>query len=103
MKVTKFLAIALIGFACLFVSGRVFAQDVNVDYDHSYDYSKLKTFFIKIGTTWGNPLGEHRVIEIFTAALKKKGWTPTDDEASADAEVVLHGATQEKKDLNTFY
>ena len=33
-----------------------FAQDVSVDYDKSADFSK--TFTVKMGTAWGNPLGE---------------------------------------------
>ena len=35
--------------------------------------------------------------------LVEKGWTATTDDAKADAIVVLHGATEKQKSLNTFY
>jgi hypothetical protein len=79
-----------------------FAQDVSVDYDKSADFSKIKTFALKMGTAWGNPLGEKRVANEIEEALTAKGWSKA-DESKADAIVVLHGATQVKKDLNTFY
>jgi hypothetical protein len=80
----------------------VVAQDVKTDFDHSFNFSQLHTFAVKIGTSWGNPLSENRVKETVTAALTQKGWTQA-DEASANALVVIHGATQNKTSLNTFY
>ena len=79
-----------------------FAQDVSVDFDKSADFSKVKTFTVKMGTAWGNPLGEKRVANEIEEALTAKGWKKA-AESAADAVVVLHGATQVKKDLNTFY
>jgi hypothetical protein len=79
-----------------------FAQDVKVDFDKDANFGAIKTFSLKVGTAWGNPLSEKRVAAEFEQALTGKGWTKT-DEAKADAIVVLHGATQVKKDLNTFY
>jgi hypothetical protein len=87
----------------LFLASAVFAQDVKIDYDPAFDFKPLKTFSSKIGTSWGNPLSEKRVMAEVDAALMKKGWVKSADEASADAVVVVHGATQDKKDLNTFY
>jgi len=98
-KRLAFVALAL----ALGLAARLSAQDVKVDWDKDADFGKIKTFSIKIGTTWGNPLAEKRVLAEFEQALSGKGWTKTDDEASADAIVVLHGATQTKRDLNTFY
>lgn len=86
----------------LLLAGSVFAQDVKVDFDQTYDFSTLKTFAIKIGTAWGNPLGEKRVLEQIQSALTKKGWTVA-DEADANATVLLHGATDKQQSLNTFY
>jgi len=80
-----------------------FAQDVKTDYDKDANFAAVKTFAIKIGTGWNNPISEKRVLAEFTDELTQKGWTKAADEASADAIVVLHGATQVKKDLNTFY
>jgi uncharacterized protein DUF4136 len=79
-----------------------FAQDVKVDFDKDANFGALKTFSLKVGTSWGNPLSEKRVVAEIEQALTAKGWTKA-DETKADAIVVLHGATQVKKDLNTFY
>lgn len=79
------------------------AQDVKTDYDHSFDFSQVHTFAVKIGTSWGNPLSENRAKTTVASELVKRGWTQASDEASADALVVIHGATQDKQSLNTFY
>ena len=91
----------LAGAALAFASG-AWAQDVKVDYDKAANFGAIKTFSIKLGTTWGNEIQQKRVLDEFTQALQEKGWTlaPT---GQADAEVVVHGASQVKKDLNTFY
>lgn len=103
MKKIRMMTGVFFGAALLFLCGSIFAQDVKVDFDDKFDFSTLKTFSIKLGTSWGNPLSEKRVLDEFEAALTKKGWTKAEDEAGADAVVILNGATQEKKDLNTFY
>jgi hypothetical protein len=83
-------------------SATAFAQDVKTDFDKEANFGAIKTFALKIGTSWGNPLGEKRVVEEFEQALTEKGWTKA-DAATADAIVVLHGATEKQKELNTFY
>src|SRR5215510_484012 len=88
--------------ALLLSSAAARAQDVKTDYDHAADFGKIKTFSLKIGTAWGNPLGEKRVTDEITTALTEKGWKPA-PEGSADALVVLHGASSTKKNLTTFY
>jgi hypothetical protein len=88
--------------ALSFVGATAFAQDVKVDFDKDANFATLKTFNARIGTTWNNPLGEKRVLAEIEQTLTEKGWTKA-DEAKADAIVVLHGATQVKKSLNTFY
>lgn len=75
------------------LSATAYAQDVKIDHDPAYDFGKIKTFAIRIGTAWGNPLGENRVIKEFEEALTAKGWTKT-DETKADAFVILHGASR---------
>ena len=84
------------------VGTAAFGQDVKVDFDKAADFSTIKTFTTKIGTSWNNPLSEKRVVAEIEQALTEKGWSKADDGA-ADAVVVLHGATDVKKDLNTFY
>ena len=76
------------------------AQDVKVDFDKAANFSTIKTFSVKVGTDWGNPLSENRVVAEIEEALTGKGWTKAE---SPDALVVLHGATTVKKDLHTFY
>ncbi|HET6266852.1 MAG TPA: DUF4136 domain-containing protein [Acidobacteriota bacterium] len=103
MKVFKITAFGIVAIFLLFMGSAVLAQDVNVDYDKAFDFKTLKTFSSKIGTSWGNPITEQRVQDSIDGALTAKGWTKAADEASADAIVMIHGATQQKKDLNTFY
>jgi hypothetical protein len=89
--------------AALGLAGTIaFAQEVKVDFDKAADFSKVKTFAIKIGTSWNNPISEKRVLAEIQQGLTEKGWTVA-DEATADALVVLHGATEKQKSLNTFY
>src|SRR5262245_10037470 len=83
--------------------GTALAQDVKVDFDKDANFAHVKTFASKIGTSWNNPISEKRVVAEIDQTLTEKGWKKAADEASADAIVVLHGATQVKKDLNTFY
>lgn len=80
----------------------VAAQDVKTDYDRNYDFSQLKTFAVKVGTPWGNPLSEQRAQDAVRQQLTAKGWRET-DEASADAIAVIHGASKTKQSLDTFY
>ena len=95
------LAGMMIAVALLIPAGAA-AQDVSVDFDKTFDFSKLKTFSIKWNATPGNPLAERRVIAEVQEELTGKGWK-TAPEATADAVVVLNGATQTKHSINTFY
>ena len=79
-----------------------FAQDVKVDFDKDANFGAIKTFAVKVGTSWNNPLGEKRVVAEIEQTLTEKGWTKTEPD-KADAMVVLHGATEKQKSLNTFY
>jgi hypothetical protein len=79
----------------------VFAQDVKTDYDKSANFGAIKTFSVKIGTSWNNQISEKRVTDEIAQTLTEKGWTRVD--ANPDALVLLHGATEKQKSLNTFY
>jgi Domain of unknown function (DUF4136) len=79
-----------------------YAQDVKVDFDKDANFATIKTFSVHIGTSWNNPLSEKRVVTEIEQSLQEKGWTKTDAD-KADAMVVLHGATEKQKSLNTFY
>jgi len=99
MKLVKKAMLAGLAFA---VAGGAWAQDVKVDFDKAANFGAIKTFSVKLGTSWGNPFGEKRVTDEVTGALVAKGWTLAPED-KADAQVVLHGATQTKRSLNTYY
>jgi hypothetical protein len=93
-KLTLVAALALASTAAV-------AQDVKTDYDKTANFAAIKTFQAKIATGWGNQISEKRVLDEFTQALTEKGWKSVD--ANPDAVVLLHGATEKQKSLNTFY
>jgi hypothetical protein len=79
----------------------VLAQEVDTDSDPGLEHSQLRTFFVKIGTPWGDPSSEHAAIESVEKRLTQKGWSVASESVS-DALVVLHGAGQ-KQTLRAFY
>jgi hypothetical protein len=87
--------------ALVLMGAAAFAQDVKTDYDHNANFAAIKTFAVKIGTSWNNQISEKRISDEITQTLTEKGWTKTD--ATPDALVLLHGATEKQKSLNTFY
>jgi len=99
MKVRTAIAIA----GALLLPVILVAQSVTRDWDKKYDFATVKTFAMKIGTSWGNQLSENKVMNDMAEALTEKGWKRVDNEATANAVVVIHGATQVKHTLNTFY
>ena len=88
--------------ALSFVGATVFAQDVKTDFDKDANFAAIKTFAVKIGTSWNNQISEKRISDEITQTLTEKGWTATDP-AKADALVLLHGATEKQQTVNTFY
>jgi hypothetical protein len=99
MRLKAVIGAAVVGLA---LAGTASAQDVKTDYDKAADFSKYKSFSAQIATSWNNPFAEKRALEIIENALVAKGWKKA-DAASADTHVLIHGATQVKRDLNTFY
>ena len=87
--------------ALAFVSAPAFAQDVKTDFDKNANFGAIKTFAVKIGTSWNNQISEKRIIDEIAQTLTEKGWKQVD--ANPDALVLLHGATEKQKSLNTFY
>ena len=101
MTLRKFLVVLVL--VSLVGAGAASALEVKKDYDKNFDFSKIKTFTVKIGTSWNNELSEKRVVAAVEKKLTELGWTKAADPAAADVEVVLHGATSDKQDLQTFY
>jgi hypothetical protein len=89
------------GAALVLASAAAFGQDVKTDYDKSANFGAIRTFSAKIATSWNNQISEKRVLDEVTQALVEKGWKQ--DDANPDALVLLHGATEKQKNLNTFY
>jgi hypothetical protein len=98
----KKLKTVMLAGAALALASCASAPTVKIDYDKAANFSPLKTFSIKLGTPWGNQIGEKRVMDAVTQALTGKGWKLV-PEGQADAQVLVHGASRTKKDLNTFY
>ena len=98
----KWVKTTVLAGVALAVAGGAWAQEVKVDYDKAANFAAIKTFSLKLGTSWGNQIGEKRVTDEITQALTEKGWKLV-PEGPADAQVVLHGASQTKRSLNTFY
>jgi len=80
-----------------------YAQKVNTDFDRQFDFSQLRTFTVQFGSAWNNPLQQQRAKEDVIRELTAKGWTEAPDPNSADAVVVIHGAVDQQKSLDTWY
>ena len=98
----KTLRSALMTGVLLMLPAMAGAQDVKIDFDKAFTFSAVKTYSIKIGTTWGNNLSERRVLAEFDEAIAAKGWKKG-AEGQSDIIVILHGATQTKREASTFY
>jgi hypothetical protein len=94
-------AIAIAG--ALLLPVILLAQSVSRDWDKKYDFATVKTFAMKIGTSWGNQLSERKVLADMAEALTEKGWKQIENESAANLVVVIHGATETKHNVNTFY
>ena len=88
--------------ALTLMGAAAFAQDVKTDFDKNANFAAIKTFAVKIGTSWNNQISEKRISDEIAQTLTEKGWAAA-DEGKADAIVMLHGATEKQKSLNTFY
>ena len=98
----KTLQFALITGVLLMLPAMAGAQDVKIDFDKAYNFAPVKTYSIKIATTWGNDLSQRRVLAEFDGAIAAKGWKKV-AEGQSDIVVLLHGATTTKREANTFY
>jgi hypothetical protein len=96
---TLFAALAL---SFLVLPSPAAAQDVKIDFDKAFNFAPVKTYSMTLGTKWGNDLSERRVLTEFDEAIAAKGWKKV-PEGQADIQVILHGATQTKRNANTFY
>lgn len=77
------------------------AQDVSVNYDKAYDFSKIKSFAVQVGSPAQDPFLEKHFVSTVTQALAAKGWVQA-DAAAADATVMLHGKSETRKRLEGY-
>jgi Domain of unknown function (DUF4136) len=90
--------VAVLLFGILAFSG----DGIESDIDPRYDFSRNHTFSVQVGTHWSNPLSERAALDLVTSTLMRRGWEPK-NQGSADAQVVIHGATPTRRTVDTFY
>jgi hypothetical protein len=88
--------------AVLAFAASAHAVDVKAQADPQHDFSSLRTFSAKIETGWNNPISEKQVLQSVVQALEARGLQEAPED-QADARVAIHGATQNKQELSTFY
>jgi hypothetical protein len=97
-SLAKLFAVALFGAAI--VGAPLMAQTVNIDYDHSVNFLKFRTY------TWGNvhadvPNVESRITIAMNRSMGSKYMT----EVAKDGDVIITvvAATKDKQELTSFY
>ena len=81
----------------LLVTGVAIAQQVSVDYDHTADFSKYKTYAWAEGRPVQDPFNHQRTVEAIDAQLAAKGWTRLERNQNPDALVLYRAAATEQK------
>jgi hypothetical protein len=74
---------------------------VSVNYDKTYDFSKIKSFALQVGSPAQDPFLEKHFVNSVTGTLTSKGWEQA-DAAAADATVVLHGKSETRQRLDAY-
>lgn len=85
----------------LFATTFAFAHKVRVDYDHSVNFSKYKTFTWAEKPQTENPLMDDRIVSAVNAQLSARGLEPST--TGADLSVRATSSIQEKQTVSTFY
>jgi hypothetical protein len=89
-------------FVCiLFATSFAFAHKVRVDYDHSVNFSKYKTFMWAEKPQTENPFMDDRIVNVVNAQLSAKGLNPVTTDADLSIRATL--SIQQKQIVNTFY
>jgi hypothetical protein len=89
-------------FVCvLFATSFAFASDVRVDFDHSANFSKYRTFMVLKNAETENPLMDERIADFVSNQLMAKGLEPV--AADADLNVIAKTSTVQRQVLNTYY
>src|SRR5262245_34101440 len=98
MRVPKIITV----FVCiLFGTSFAFAHKVRVDYDHSANFSKYKTFMWAEKPQTPNPIMEDRIVNAVNAQLSARGLEPVTTDA--DLSIKATSSIEQKQIVNTFY
>src|SRR5215471_17195163 len=98
MRVPRILPV----FVCiLFASSVAFAHDVHVDYDHTVNFSKYKTFMWADKPETADPLTADRIVDSVNAQLTAKGLQLV--ASDADLSVSASMSVQQVPVYNTYY
>ena len=89
----------LMGMMLLF-AGKLSAQQVKTDYDHSANFAQYKTYSWEQVKT-KDTLDVDRIKAAVNAALAAKGWTQVD--TGGDVSIIAVETTRDQQTLNTFY
>ena len=98
MRIPRIFAVFV---AILFATSLAFAHKVRVDYDHSVNFSKYKTFMWVEKPQTDNQLMDDRMVNAVNAQLSARGLKRVTKDA--DLSVSVTSSIQEKQILNTFY
>jgi hypothetical protein len=80
--------LGLAGLAALLAGGSLLAQDVSVDYDHNFQFNKMKSY------SWGNiqisdPKVEPRVVAALDHVIQQYGFNESDKNKKGDVIVTV--------------
>jgi uncharacterized protein DUF4136 len=89
-------AVALLTVAC------GYSIKTATDYNHNVSFSNYHSFYIRSGSSSGNPLMDQRARADVEKALTSKGWREV-PEGEGQAAVVVNAATKTKHTYETFY
>src|SRR5262245_25085817 len=89
-------------FVCiLFATSFAFASDIHVDYDHSANFYKYRTFTLLKNAEMENPLMDDRIAGFVKNQLMAKGLEPVS--TGADLNVIVSTSVKQKQIVNTYY
>jgi Domain of unknown function (DUF4136) len=89
-------------FVCILLAASfAFASKIRVDYDHSANFGKYRTFTLVEIPEMENPIMADRIVKSVTNQLLAKGLEPAG--AGADLHVSVTSSTEQIPVYNTFY
>jgi uncharacterized protein DUF4136 len=94
--------IVVVGIALVTLSSSAFTQSVNTDFDPTFNFATIKTYYwAKTTGITPNPIADTRIVNSVDNWLQLAGWERT--EGKGDLALVPNLSTQTSQTLNTFY